>query len=201
MLYYIGLCLPKSQNVQRIILDRWLRKPLPILYILSLKVISRVVSLLSLLFSPDHFLRLTGVFPPGCALKISAKEKQGACSTTRATLQPTPRQSWTLPCLQDPCGVSQAGKLHSEVEAHWELSPASHRIILVPAAAFWLNYSFHSFVWVPFFSRVDQLLQLRFPFHIIAFTVRCMERDASNSQELTLDHVSLSFMSDLWEII
>lgn len=122
MVYYIGLCLPKSQNVQRIILDRWLRKPLPILYILSLKVISRVVSLLSLLFSPDHFLRLTGVFPPGCALKISAKEKEGACSTTRATLQPTPRQFWTFPCLQDPCGVSQAEN-STQKWKHTENSP------------------------------------------------------------------------------
>lgn len=195
-----NLCSLKLQSVQRIILDRWLRKALPILYILSLQI-----DVQSCLFAKLFFFPL--IISWGlqvCILqdglwRFQQIRKRELGSTTRETLQPTPRQSWTLPSLWDLCGISQAGKLPSEV-AHWELSPASHRIILVLAAAFWFNYSFHSFVWVPFFSRVDQLLQLRFPFHITAFTVSSEERDASNSQKLTLDRVSLRLVSDLWDI-
>lgn len=179
---------------------RWLRKALPILYILSLQT-----DIQSCLFAKSVFLLL--IVSWGLQVYIlqdelwrfHQKREKELGSTTRETLQPTPRQSWVLSSLWDPCGVSQENSPQK-----WRTensSPDGHRITLVSASAFWFNYSFHSLVWVPFFSRVDQLPQLRFPFHITAFTVSSEERDASNSRKPTLDRVSLSLVSDLWDII
>lgn len=61
-------------------------------------------------------------------------------------------------------------------------------------------------MWMNYFIIVDQLLQLRFLFHITAFTVNGEEGDASNSykrrdwgNELWIMSLS-GWCSDLWDI-
>lgn len=115
MVYCIDLCSPKLQSVQRITLDiiLRLRKALPILYILSLQ--SDIQSCLFVcFFSPNHFLRLAGVYHPGCALKISAKEKEGAWLNHQRNPAAHSQAILNPPFPARPM-FSQAGKLPSEV--------------------------------------------------------------------------------------
>lgn len=111
MVCYINLCSPKLQSVQSIILGGWGRHYLYYIFCLF-KLISRIVSLLSLFFSPNRFQRLAGVYPPGWALKISSKEREGAwlnhqrnpAAHSQAILSPLfpVRPMWSLPGKKTP---------------------------------------------------------------------------------------------------
>lgn len=124
-----NLCSLKLQSVQRIILDRWLRKALPILYILSLQIdVQSCLFAKSIFFPPNHFLRLAGVYPPGWALKISANKKEGAwlnhqrnpAAHTQAILNPPfpVRPVWNLPGRKTPLGSGTLRALPSQPQNH-----------------------------------------------------------------------------------
>lgn len=113
---YIDLCSLKLQSVQRIILDRWLRKALPILYILSpqIDIQSCLFAKYFFFFFPNHFLRLAGVYPPGCALKISANKKEGAWLNHQRNPAAHTQAIRNLPSLRDPGEENSPRMWHTE---------------------------------------------------------------------------------------
>lgn len=79
-------------------------------------MISRVVSLLSLFFFffPNHFLRLAGVYPPGCALKISANKKEGTWLNHQRNPAAHTQAIRNLPSLRDPGEENSPRMWHTE---------------------------------------------------------------------------------------